>query len=66
MENRRAEEVLSGGMVTVGERRLWGKGIGGWIWCKYCVHMYVSRKMRPIETIPGIGGREIKENDGVN
>jgi hypothetical protein len=24
---------------------------------KYCVHMNVSGKMRPGETIPGIGGR---------
>jgi hypothetical protein len=23
-------------------------------------HMHVNRKMRPIETIPGIGGREDK------
>jgi hypothetical protein len=26
--------------------------------------MYVNGKMRPVETIPGVGGREIKENDG--
>jgi hypothetical protein len=25
--------------------------------------MYVSGKMRPNETIPGMGGRRIKEND---
>jgi hypothetical protein len=29
--------------------------------------MYVNGKMRPVETIPGMGRREIKENDaGVN
>jgi hypothetical protein len=26
--------------------------------------MYVNEKMRPVETIPGIGGREIRENNG--
>jgi hypothetical protein len=26
--------------------------------------MYVNGKMRPIETIPGMVGGEIKENDG--
>jgi hypothetical protein len=26
--------------------------------------MYVNGKMRPVETIPGMGGRGIKENDG--
>jgi hypothetical protein len=31
---------------------------------KYCVHVYINGKMRPVETIPGMGGGEIKENDG--
>jgi hypothetical protein len=26
--------------------------------------MYENGKMRPVETIPGMGGRELKENDG--
>jgi hypothetical protein len=26
--------------------------------------MYVNGKMRPVETTPGMGGGEIKENDG--
>jgi hypothetical protein len=26
--------------------------------------MYVNGKMKPVETIPGMGGRVIKENDG--
>jgi hypothetical protein len=26
--------------------------------------MYVNGKMRPVETIPGMGGGGIKENDG--
>jgi hypothetical protein len=31
---------------------------------KYSVHMYENGKMTPVETIPGIGGGEIRENDG--
>jgi hypothetical protein len=31
------------------------KGVRGWIQCKYCVHMYVNVKIRPVETIPRIG-----------
>jgi hypothetical protein len=26
--------------------------------------MYENRKMRPVETVPGTGGGEIKEDDG--
>jgi hypothetical protein len=37
-------------------------GMRGWIWCKYCVHMYVNGKMRPVEIISGIGKGEIKNN----
>jgi hypothetical protein len=48
--------VISGGLVLVGRRRQWGKSVTGWKWCKYCVHMYVHRQMRPVETIPGMGG----------
>jgi hypothetical protein len=33
-------------------------------WCKYYVLMYENGKMRPVETIPGMGGGRIKENDG--
>jgi hypothetical protein len=28
----------------------------GCIWGKYCVQVYVNEKMRPVETIPGMGG----------
>jgi hypothetical protein len=38
----------------VGGGRRWGKAVGGLIWCKYCVHMYVNGKMIPVETIPGM------------
>jgi hypothetical protein len=34
-----------------------GRSVGGRIWCKYCVYMYVNGKMRPVETIPGVEGR---------
>jgi hypothetical protein len=29
LESRRAEQVLSGGLVPVGSGRRWGKGVGG-------------------------------------
>jgi hypothetical protein len=30
------------------------------LWCKYCVHMCENGKMRPVETIPGMGEGEYK------
>jgi hypothetical protein len=42
----------------VGGERRWGKGVRWWIWCKYYMHMYVNGKMRPAETIPGLGEGE--------
>jgi hypothetical protein len=53
-EYRKAEHITSGGGLVP----VWGGGgkcVGGWIWYKYCVHMYLNEKMRPIETIPGMG-----------
>jgi hypothetical protein len=44
------------GLVPVGGGRMWGKDVGGWTWCKYCVLLNKNGKMRPVETIPGIGG----------
>jgi hypothetical protein len=41
-----------------------GKMVGGGIRCKKYVHMYVNAKMKPIETVPGIRGGEIKESSG--
>jgi hypothetical protein len=29
LENRRAEQVLFGGLLPVGRRRMWGEGAGG-------------------------------------
>jgi hypothetical protein len=42
MENRKAGQVLSCGLVTHV--------------CKKAVHMHVNGKMRPAETIPGMEG----------
>jgi hypothetical protein len=30
---------------------------------KYCILKFKNGKMRPVETIPGMGGEGIKEND---
>jgi hypothetical protein len=52
LESRSVEEVLPGvGVGTTRSGRKWEQGMGGRIWCKYCVHMCVSGKMRPVETI---------------
>jgi hypothetical protein len=56
-ENRRAK---CGTGPAWGRGRRWGKDVGG----KCCVHMYEDGKMRPVETIPVMGGGRIKENDG--
>jgi hypothetical protein len=31
---------------------------------KYYAHMYKNGKMRPVETVPGMGEGELKETDG--
>jgi hypothetical protein len=36
---------------------MWGKGIRRFIWCKYCIHIYVNGKMRPVEIISGMEER---------
>jgi hypothetical protein len=33
--------------------------------CKIYLHTYINGRMRPVETILGMGIREIKENNGV-
>jgi hypothetical protein len=35
-----------------GREKWWGKRMGGCIWCKKFVHLYVIAKMIPAETIP--------------
>jgi hypothetical protein len=59
-EGRKAEQILLNRLVSVGMRKLWREGLRGYIWCQYCVYMYLSRKMRPIETFPGMKGGEDK------
>jgi hypothetical protein len=49
-ENRRAEQVLSKGLLPVGGERRWGKGV-------LCTHIY-KWKIRPVETSPGMGGED--------
>jgi hypothetical protein len=44
-ETRKTEPVLPFGAHTSGKGRWWGKGVGGCIWCKYHIHMYVNAKM---------------------
>jgi hypothetical protein len=51
-------------LVSVGEGKGWGKGMEGCIWCKYCAHMYINRKMIHVATIPGMGKWRMKENGG--
>jgi hypothetical protein len=36
------------------------------MWYKYCVTMYVNEKMRPVETILGIGGEQRRMVERVN
>jgi hypothetical protein len=49
---------------TLGRVEVAGKGVGGLIRCKKCVHMYVNVKMVPIETVTGIVEREMETREG--
>jgi hypothetical protein len=51
-------------LVPVGEGRNIRKGCGKVNMVEYYVLMYENGKMRPVETLPGMGGGRIKENDG--
>jgi hypothetical protein len=53
-------------LAPMGGGRWWGKGVRGWIQCKECVHVHVSAKVIPAETIPGIegGGNEGQQQRG--
>jgi hypothetical protein len=33
---------------------MWGEGVGGSVWYKYCVRIYVNGKMILIETVAGM------------
>jgi hypothetical protein len=47
-------------MIPVGRGRWWGNGMGGWLWYKYWVHMYVKEKIILVDTISGMRGEEDK------
>jgi hypothetical protein len=49
LQNQRSAEQVLRGLVTVEGRRRWGKGVGGWVWYKYCVQIYVIIEMRTVE-----------------
>jgi hypothetical protein len=64
LENRKVEQVLSGGIGTSGREVKVGK------WCRkvnmvkiLCTHVF-KWKMIPVETIPRMGRGRIKDNDG--
>jgi hypothetical protein len=48
LENKRAKQSPSEGLIPVGGEKRWGKCVGGLIWRKCCVHMYVNGKMIPV------------------
>jgi hypothetical protein len=63
-EGRTDTDPGLGELVHVGGRRIRDeeRGFRRVNVAKYCVHMYVNGKMIP-ETVPGIRGGRIKEND---
>jgi hypothetical protein len=52
------------GVGTSGKGEVSERGIGGWIHCTKCVHMYINTKVISGETVPGIRGRRIKVSSG--
>jgi hypothetical protein len=63
MENRKVKQVLSGGWHQREGEDI-RKGCGRVTMVQILCRMYVNGKMRPVETIPGMG-EGIKENDGI-
>jgi hypothetical protein len=56
--------VCGGGRFGTGGRgEVVGKGVGGWIWCKQCIHIYVNAKMISVETVPGSGEEGWKSSE---
>jgi hypothetical protein len=56
----------TGPALGVGNRER-EEGVGGRISCRYCVYIYVNRKIIPVETIPGMQGGELRKNGrGIN
>jgi hypothetical protein len=43
-----------GDVGTCGSGEVVGKGVGELIRCKQCIHMYVTTKILPVETVPGM------------
>jgi hypothetical protein len=63
MENRKVKQVLSRGWYQWEGEDI-RKGCRRVNVVEYYVLMHENGKMRPVETIPGMGGGRIKENDG--
>jgi hypothetical protein len=63
MENRRAEQALSGGWQQWGGEDI-RKGCGRVSMVEYYTLMNENGKLRPVETIPGLGEGGVKESDG--
>jgi hypothetical protein len=57
MENRKVTQLLFGwrGLVPVGKGRIQGKGVGGEYVRNTMYTCMKNGKMRPVETIPGMG-----------
>jgi hypothetical protein len=72
LQNQRAEGLNRSCLVSIAlvwRGRRWRKDVGGQIWCKYCVHMYVNGKLIPVKTLlwMGRGRRKWKRMvEGVN
>jgi hypothetical protein len=62
-EHRRAEQVLSGGWQQWGGEDI-RKGCGRVNMVEYYTLMNENGKLRPVETIPGLGEGGVKESDG--
>jgi hypothetical protein len=65
MENRNMKQLLSG-VGSSGRREDGRKGFRRMNVVNYYILVNENGKMRHVETIPGIGGGEIKGNDGGN
>jgi hypothetical protein len=67
MENRKAKQVLPGGLVSVGGGEDVRKGLKRINVMEILLCMYVNGKMRPVETVLGMGRVESgRMMDGVN
>jgi hypothetical protein len=60
LEKKREEQVLHGGFIPVCEGEV-GKGYGRVNNGADAVYMYKNGKVRPVETIPGMGRGRVKK-----